>query len=92
MEGPMLKLSKKSDIKKFIQYLKYHNLQNILDLVDKHTALSVQYDTNYGDLILTLYDGEQVSTMVHLTAGEDFERNTLWQYFYQPEHRHDWED
>jgi allophanate hydrolase subunit 1 len=92
MEGPILKFSKNSDIKKFIQYLKYHNLQNILDLVDKHTALSVQYDTNYGDLVLTLYDDEQVSTVVHLTAKDALESNKLWQYFYQPEHRHDWED
>ena len=92
MEEPVLKLSNSTCINKLIQYLTYHKLQDVLDSIAKHNALSLRYDTHTGDLILTLYHSERVSAVIHLTVGEELERYKLWQYFYLPEHRNDWED
>ena len=93
MVEPIITINTISELSRVIAFLKRTNQEDTLQTFGKYNWVSARFDVKDGLLTLTFYSDRtsDPDTVLYLTVDSQIDRYALWQYFYQPEHRHDWE-
>lgn len=94
MIEPTIKFKKDIDLVCLIKFLERANQQDALNTLKQYHQLSASYAVKQGTIEINFYQGHTggVSKIIYITVDSQIDRYALWQYFYQPEHRNDWED
>ena len=94
MIEPTIKFNKDIDFARLIKFLERTNQQDALNTLKQYHCLSANYDIKQGAIEIKFYRDRiaGVSRIIYITVDSQIDRYALWQYFYQPEHRNDWED
>ena len=94
MVEPAITLKTINELSRVVSFLERTNQKDTLKTFAKYNWVSASFDVKDGVLALTFYSDRtcKPDTILYLTVDSQIDRYALWQYFYQPEHRHDWED
>lgn len=93
MVEPIITINTITALSRVISFLERTNQKQALETFTKYNWVSARFDVKDGMLTLMFYPDRTAKpdTVLYVTVDSQIDRYALWQYFYQPEHRHDWE-